>query len=539
MEDIKTKKVLLHGILHNGLYRFFGSPGSSVVNNCAFLTVNKNLSSLWHARLGHPAQHTLQKVLQLVNVPAQSVEFCSSCPLGKSHALPFHSSLHNSTHVLDLIHTDLWGPSPVKSTSGYSYYVHFMDDCTRFTWIYPLKIKSDAFPAFLHFKKFVENQFSSKIKRVQSDWGGEYRSFKPFLDSCGIAFQHSCPHVHEQNGRAERKHRHIIEMCLTLLAHSNLPHRFWWDACEASVFLINRLPTRILKGLSPYEKLYHKPPDYSLLRVFGCSCFPYLRPYNSHKFQFRSERCLFLGYSSSHKGYKYLHKSGRLYITRHVVFNEEEFPYHMLFFPSSSTDRSESSSSIFLPTPSLSISTSFSSPNLSQDKSPSMSVADSAHASSQSNSSDQSTSDQSASPSLTTSPPGSDSHLPLSTDISESEVPLNTHPMITRSKDGIVMKKVFVATTTVPTIEIPKTVELALKDPQWREAMEMEYKALIRTGTWSLVPASSSHNIVGNKWIFSIKKNSDGSVSRYKARLVAKGFKQMPVSTLMRPTSDC
>ncbi|KAK9089364.1 hypothetical protein Scep_028446 [Stephania cephalantha] len=145
-----------------------------------------------------------------------------------------------------------------------------------------------------------------------------------------------------------------------------------------------------------------------------------------------------------------------------------------------------------------------------------------------SNSSDQSTSRSPASPSLTTSPPGSDSHLPLSTDISESEVPLNTHPMITRSKDGIVMKKVFVATTTVPTIEIPKTVELALKDPQWREAMEMEYKALIRTGTWSLVPASSSHNIVGNKWIFSIKKNSDGSVSRYKARLVAKGFKQMP-----------
>ncbi|KAK9139566.1 hypothetical protein Scep_009247 [Stephania cephalantha] len=109
---------------------------------------------------------------------------------------------------------------------------------------------------------------------------------------------------------------------------------------------------------------------------------------------------------------------------------------------------------------------------------------------------------------------------------SQSEVPHNVHPMITRAKNGISMKNVFLATTYVSDDVIPTSVELALKDPKWREAMKKEYEALIKTGIWSLVPASSSQNVVDNKWVFIVQKNFDGSINRYKARLVAKGFKQ-------------
>ena len=84
-----------------------------------------------------------------------------------------------------------------------------------------LRSKSDAFQTFIHFKAQVELQLGFKIKTIQSDWGGEYRAFTDFLLSHGIVYHVSCPHVHEQNGVAERKHHHIVENGLTLLAKSS------------------------------------------------------------------------------------------------------------------------------------------------------------------------------------------------------------------------------------------------------------------------------------------------------------------------------
>lgn len=101
--------------------------------------------------------------------------------------------------------------------------------------------------------------------------------------------------------------------------------RYWVDAFQTAVYLINRLPTSVLKFQSPFETLFGKKPDYSLLKVFGSACFPCTRPYQSHKFQFHSLKCVNLGYNSSHKWYKCLSSIGRIYISRNVTFNEMEF----------------------------------------------------------------------------------------------------------------------------------------------------------------------------------------------------------------------
>jgi len=90
---------------------------------------------------------------------------------------------------------------------------------------------------------------------------------------------------------------------LTLLARSNVPFHYWPYAFQIVSFLINKIPTPVLHNLSPYQKLFHKAPDYLSLRIFGCDCYPHLRPYQTHKFDFRSSQCVFLGYSASHKGY--------------------------------------------------------------------------------------------------------------------------------------------------------------------------------------------------------------------------------------------
>ena len=102
----------------------------------------------------------------------------------------------------------------------------------------------------------------------------------------------SCTHTHQQNGTVERKHRHIVETGLTLLAHASAPLCYWNDAFATACFLINRLPSRTIEMKTPLERLLNETPDYTFFKVFGCACWPHLRPYNSHKLDFRSKKCV-------------------------------------------------------------------------------------------------------------------------------------------------------------------------------------------------------------------------------------------------------
>ena len=209
------------------------------------------------------------------------------------HQFSFPISQNKTKNPFEIVHSDLWGPSPHLSTEGYKYYIHFVDDLTRFTWIFPLKTKSEAYSKVVQFQTFVERQFEHKFKCLQTDRGGKYRSLVPFLQNLGIQFKHPCPHTHQQHGKAKRKRQHIVEMGLTLLAQAKLPLKFWWDSFVAVVYLINRLPTPVLDHSSPYQKLYGQKPDYFFLKVFGCACFPYLRLYNAHKLEFRTSNVFF------------------------------------------------------------------------------------------------------------------------------------------------------------------------------------------------------------------------------------------------------
>lgn len=120
-----------------------------------------------------------------------------------------------------------------------------------------------------------------------------------------------------QNDRAERKHKHVVELGLTLLAQAQMPLHFWWEAVSTVVHLINRIPSPITDNKSPYAVLFNKNQDYQSLIPFGCACYHCLRPDNQHKLQFHTTKCVFLGYSSSHKGYKCLSSTGRIFISRH------------------------------------------------------------------------------------------------------------------------------------------------------------------------------------------------------------------------------
>lgn len=210
---------------------------------------NKSITSLWHNRLGHPSINVVKRVMRECNIVDQNNDksVCKACYFGKFTKSPSPSTNTVYSSPLELIHTNVWGPAPISSSASFHYYVHFTDAFSRFTWIYLLGKKSDVIQAFINFKTHVELQLNSKIKAVQSDWGGEYRTLSTFLANHGISHRRSCPYVHEQNGLAERRHRHITEVGLTLLAQGSLPMKYWDDAFITAVHLINRIPSSVLQ----------------------------------------------------------------------------------------------------------------------------------------------------------------------------------------------------------------------------------------------------------------------------------------------------
>lgn len=197
--------------------------------------------------------------------------------------------------------------------------------------------------------------------------GGEYISnrLQTFLQSKGIEHYKSCPYTPEQNGLTERKHRHIIETTVTLLQYAKLPSQYWFFACQAVVYLINRMPTPVLKNQSPFEALFGTSHVITYLRMFGCSCFPLLKPYNTSKLQPKTTQCVFLGYASKYKGFICLDVlKCRIYISRHVVFDETRFPYqHLLSMCKHKSTISKSSSQLSFNSNPI-ISTSLSSPQI-------------------------------------------------------------------------------------------------------------------------------------------------------------------------------
>ena len=389
---------------------------------------------------------------------------CTICHLAKSHILPFSLSSSHATQPLALIHTDLWGLALHSSTTGARYFLIFIDDYSRYTWIYFLLTKDQTLPTFINFHKMVENQLTTSIKCIQSNNGGEFLTFKPYFEAHGIVHQFSCPHTPQQNSRAERKIRHLVETGLTLLTQGSLFSKYWSYAFQTVVYLINILPAKLLNFQSTLQVLFHKIPNYRHLKVFRCLCFPSLRLYTQHKLSSRSTACLFLGYASAHKGYIFFDvSSGRVYISRSVIFHETSFPFQMSLPSSSSFSQSSFSTPVLISQPNPSTP-----PSISQPSSSTPALFP------QPNSSTPSSPPTCNPTTNTTSIRTTSGSLPpllqvqFATNSSSipsffSHLPLNTHPMVTRANSGIYKKKSFLVQQTGE----PRIYSQASKSDPW------------------------------------------------------------------------
>ncbi|KAL2250061.1 UNVERIFIED_CONTAM: hypothetical protein Sindi_2479800 [Sesamum indicum] len=309
-------------IVHCVVFKPLVTSIVAVPNSCT-VVVDCN-DSLWHRRLGH-AFMTAIKHIPECNISKESLELkCDIYPKAKQCRISFKPSESHTEALFDLVHLDVWGPYKTPSTTGCHYVLTILDDFSRSLWTYLIKYKDQVTTPLHNFSIMVETQFGVKIKVLRYDNGSEFVNLncQNLCQRLGIIHQTSCVYTPQQNGRAESKHRHLLNVARALFFQASLPLKFWGNYILAAMYIVNRTPTHILGWITPYQALNGHPPTYTHLKTFGCLCFATnLNPHKS-KFHKRAHKSIFLGYSMTQKGYKL----NILFTSMDVIFYELIFP---------------------------------------------------------------------------------------------------------------------------------------------------------------------------------------------------------------------
>ncbi|KAE8712647.1 hypothetical protein F3Y22_tig00110239pilonHSYRG00255 [Hibiscus syriacus] len=344
--------------------------------------------------------------------------------------------------------------------------------------------------------------------------GGEYRNLSYVLLKDGIVHCVVCPHTSEQNGVAKRKYRHIIKLALVLLAQIAMPLRYWYYTDVTAIFLFNRLLIKVLDGLSPHEKLWGKKP------------YP------------------------QHKGYMCLAASGKIYVYRHksttleLISDMRQFQtdrtgaaQEMCSGGMNQADLNEGVAPLRVAVQQEVVSANEGSFDKGSDHMEQATVdmsdtslgdavqQEEGGATSVSTTKDVEPVSQVQPVAMTDSFDNVSPPLQITgTRDGNNGCSLNQHSMQTRRKCGIFKPKLYLASC-----DDMKRVNVyeALQSSHCRIAVHEEVEDLRKNGTWNLVKLPEGRLMVGCKWFSKLKKNPDGSISRYKARLVGKGLSQV------------
>jgi transposase InsO family protein len=333
--------VVGYGFLNDNLYMLdIECPYNNIMQIESHGTkrkLNNNSATLWHKRLGHISKQRIQRLMSegiLESLDLSDFQVCIDCIKGKqTNKRNFDAD--RAKDVLELIHTDICGPFPTDSWNGQKYFITFIDDYSRYGYLYLIHEKSQSIDMFKSFKAEVELKLGKKIKAVKSDRGGEYYGrydgsgeqrpgpFALFLNECGIVPQYTMPGKPNMNGVAERRNRTLKDMVRSMISHSSLPESLWGEALKTAVYILNRVPSKAVTK-TPYELWTGKKPSIRHMHVWGCPAEA--RPYKPHegKLDARTVSCYFVGYAERSRGYKFYNPISRtIFETGNARFLED------------------------------------------------------------------------------------------------------------------------------------------------------------------------------------------------------------------------
>ena len=250
---------------------------------------------------------------------------CAACLEGKQHRQPSRIPARRAKEALELVHCNLCGPIDPVSAGGAIYFILFIDDFTRMTYIYPLSGKSsaDILQRFKEYQAEVKNQLGKKIKRLRMDGGKEFiKVMGQHLKMCGIIHETTAPYTPEQNGMAERANCTIVERVKAIIAEAKLNRKLWMELANAVIYLKNR-SLSIVVPMTPYEMWYGERPDLSHLRTLGIKAYIHIPKQKRIKLDTNSHEGILVGYGGTNQYRVWDPFRKDTIVSRDVVFDEK------------------------------------------------------------------------------------------------------------------------------------------------------------------------------------------------------------------------
>lgn len=513
---------------------------------------------LWHRRCAHiNAGNVYQTINYNLVSGVHKVDkekiICHECILGKLKRGPFKRIKKVTTNrPLELLHTDLWGPSPVDSHSGCKYFLGIVDDYSRWLTTVPLKNKSDAPNAILNYISSAERQLGVKVVNIRSDNGLEFcnQYLDSKLKSLGIKHQLSNRYSPEMMGVAEKVNGDAMDAVRTLLADSKLDAKFWAEALCTYTHVKNRIRHSVSPNATPHQRYYNAKPDISHFRVFGSLCFSHVPKVYRNKLQNKSSKGILIGYAFNTKGYRvYDPITNKVTETGHVKIDEsilgiDEFKRKSCKTVTFNDDDSSDSEfpdddfdrgtvkipdvkceppdvkvppvqipAPIVPDPTICSISGWTRKEVPRKTSSRIDVYYYAPDNTRCRS--------------TTDVQKCCAKLGISVNLDSFNFkPIGTHlepnqNSDTQSDDEIEYLACFV--------HVPSSYdEVIISDfrQKWEESMDDEIKAIEKRDVWEIIPKPKDCKPITSRWVYSLKTNVDGTVKRFKSRLVAHGHKQ-------------
>lgn len=521
-ELTKNGSVVAVGVRQKRLFKMLfqivkPTGNSSDGVSSSYSAVNQSTSlQLWHERFGHQNIGQVKRFLTSSNIPfVENSNFsCGDCIIGKQHRLPFPASTSRATEPAALVHTDLCGPMQETSIGGAKYFLLFKDDYSQYRSVFFIKEKSEVSKLIEKYILDVKTDINKNIRVLRSDNGLEFinNHVKDILQQHCVRHERSVPYSPQQNGRAERDMRTIVESARTMLHAKELSLRFWAEAVASAVYVLNRSGPTGMEGKPPFQLWFGKPPIVDHLRVFGSEVYTHVPKQQRQKWDKKAKPGIFVGYCDNTKGYRVWNPSTRkVEISRDVIFKEIRPSAATINVEGGAEEGGEHINKLEVSFDSL--------------------FKDDAVLAEQVK--------QCQSPAATRTTPGIIGQQVVEDPTHDSKPP--TRDNVKEEDTSNIRSRLRSATTRnftcnlsegyafIAEYEEPATYEAAIQSENsdnWKSAMDDEIESLHKNEVWKLVEKPYNCSIIDSRWIYRVKYNSNGDVERYKSRLVARGFTQ-------------